>query len=92
MISQPEPPPQNHSSQQTDPDHTKQPPPPSPSQMSFWQTMVSVVHAMIGVQSRKGAEESWQQGSAAKFIIAGIIFILGFILMLMLIVNLVLAS
>ncbi|ARU58916.1 hypothetical protein OLMES_4928 [Oleiphilus messinensis] len=92
MISQPEPPPQSSSSQESDPsgEHAKQPPPPAP--MSFWQTMVSVVHAMIGVQSRKGAEESWQQGSAAKFIIAGIIFILGFILMLMLIVKLVLAS
>jgi len=57
--------------------------------LSFWRTMLRVVQASFGVQSRKNRERDFARGSITGFIVAALVFTLLFVLLLMFIVSLV---
>lgn len=60
--------------------------------LSWWQIIGSTLAAVIGVQSRKNKERDFTQGDIKKFIIAGIGFTICFLLGLIMLVNVVVAS
>ncbi len=60
--------------------------------LPFWRQMLSIVQASFGVQSRENRERDFESGSPAGFIIAAVIFTAGFVLALMLVVNLVISG
>lgn len=55
-----------------------------------WQMLVSVLAAMLGVQSDANRERDFHQGKAGHFIIGGILAVICFVLALYLTVSLVL--
>ncbi len=55
-----------------------------------FQVISSVLAAGLGVQSSKNRERDFNQGRAGVFIAAGVIFTLGFIAVMVLIVQMVL--
>lgn len=55
-----------------------------------FQVIASVFAAGLGVQSSKNRERDFKQGRAGVFIAAGLIFTLGFIAVMVIIVQLVL--
>ncbi|MEX2488252.1 MAG: DUF2970 domain-containing protein [Pseudomonadales bacterium] len=57
---------------------------------SRWQVALSVIAAAIGVQSRKNRERDFSHGDPVTFIIAGLIFTVLFVVVLLGIVYLVL--
>jgi len=59
-------------------------------QLSFLQTMLSVVQASFGVQSSKNKQRDFEKGSLKGFIAAALIFTVLFVLTLVVVVNLVL--
>ncbi len=60
--------------------------------LSLWQLVVSVLGAAFGVQSGKTQRRDFQQKSPWVFIFAGIVFGIGFVLTLVIIVKMVLAT
>jgi len=61
-----------------------------PERLSFWQTLQSVMFAMVGVQSAKNAKRDMSKGRASHFIALGIVFGILFVLSVALVVTLVL--
>lgn len=61
-----------------------------PSEVPFWKTMLSVMRASFGVQSRKNKERDFTGGSVKTFVAAALIFTTVFVLTLVVIVSLVL--
>lgn len=59
----------------------------TPSKPSFFQVMLSVMSAAIGVQRAEVRERDFQTDSPLPFIIAGIVFTIMFVSGLLLIVN-----
>lgn len=55
------------------------------------QIMLSVIAAAFGVQSGKNRERDFAAGNPLTFIIAGLIFTILFVLVIIVVVNLVLA-
>lgn len=69
----------------------QQPASPPPAQgMSLGDTFKSVLWAALGVQSSKSRERDFTQGKFSHFVILGVAFTLGFILVLVGVVKLVL--
>ncbi len=60
--------------------------------VSFWQTLKSTAAAAFGVQSDDVRERDFNHGSPASFIIAGLVFTVIFVVVLLVIVNLVLSN
>jgi hypothetical protein len=60
-------------------------------QLSFLQTMLSVVQASFGVQSSKNKQRDFEKGSLKGFIAAALIFTILFVLTLAVVVNIVLS-
>jgi hypothetical protein len=60
-------------------------------QLSFLQTMLSVVQASFGVQSSKNKQRDFEKGSLKGFIAAALIFTVLFVLTLAVVVNIVLS-
>jgi len=56
----------------------------------FWQVVMSVLAAALGVQNSKNRERDFTNGNPLVFIAAGLIFTVLFVLMLIGVVNLVL--
>ena len=57
-----------------------------------WQVMFSAVAAAFGVQSSRNRERDFTHGRASHFIIAGIVFTVLFVLVMIGVVTLVLGS
>lgn len=62
----------------------------TPKPLSLIQTIISVLWAMLGIQSKENLRRDFTQGKASNFIITGLLFVFVFILSLILIVNLIL--
>ncbi len=54
----------------------------------FWDVFKSVAASMFGVQTEKNRELDFQKKSLTPFIVIGILFVLGFIGVIMLVVTL----
>ena len=54
----------------------------------FWDVFKSVAASMFGVQSEKNRQVDFQKKSIMPFILIGILFVLGFIGVIMLVVKL----
>ena len=61
-------------------------------QLSWWQVLLSTLAAAFGVQSEAARRRDFAQGRPGVFIVAGVVFTLLFILILVLIVRVVLSS
>jgi len=59
-------------------------------QLSFLQTIVSVMQASFGVQSSKNKQRDFEKGSIKGFVAAALIFTVLFVLTLVIVVSLVL--
>ncbi len=59
-------------------------------ELPFWKTMLSVMQASFGVQSKKNKERDFANGSVKGFIAAAIIFTVLFVLTLVVVVSSVL--
>lgn len=66
------------------------PPPTDPAKpkLSFWRTLVSVLYALIGVQDRKNAQSSFEEGHLGLFIFVGILVVSVFVMAIMFVVHL----
>jgi uncharacterized membrane protein YidH (DUF202 family) len=64
----------------------------APSEVGFWTIVASTLAAAIGVQSRANRERDFRHGRAAPFIVAGLLFTVAFVLVLVFVVRLVLAG
>ncbi len=60
--------------------------------LTAWQVMFSAVAAAFGVQSSRNRERDFTHGRASHFIIAGIVFTVLFVLVMIGVVTLVLGS
>ncbi len=60
--------------------------------MSLLQTLQSVLWAMLGVQKKRNANRDFTKGKASHFIIIGILFGAVFVITLIVLVKLILAS
>lgn len=60
--------------------------------ISFWTVVASTLAAAIGVQSRANKERDFASGRVAPFIVAGLLFTVAFIAVLVTVVNLVIGS
>jgi hypothetical protein len=58
--------------------------------LSFWQIVGSTLAAAFGVQSSKNRARDFEKGKPIHFIIAGVVFTLIFIALVVLVVSLVL--
>jgi hypothetical protein len=63
-----------------------------PGRVSFWTIVLSTLAAAIGVQSRANKERDFSHGRAGPFIVAGVIFTVLFVLVLVVVVRLVLQA
>lgn len=59
---------------------------------SFLKLMLSTMAAAIGVQSKKKLEEDFSHSSPLPFIAAGVLFTVAFVVALIVVVRIVLAS
>ena len=59
--------------------------------LTTWQLIVSVLAAMLGVQSDSNRERDFTQGKATTFIAIGIVAVIAFVLGLYAVVTLVLS-
>lgn len=62
------------------------------SRVTLWQAIKSTAAAAFGVQSEEARQRDFTNGSAGRFIIAGLIFTVFFVVVLVVIVNLVLSQ
>jgi hypothetical protein len=58
--------------------------------LSLFQTIKSVLWAMLGIQSKENLRRDFTHGKARNFIITGLLFVILFVVTLVLIVKLVL--
>ncbi len=63
----------------------------SEKKQGFWRIVASIWAAFLGVQKRERHEEDFTQGRASHYIIAGLIFVVLFILVVVGVVQLVLS-
>lgn len=63
-----------------------------PGEISFWTIVRSTLAAALGVQSRANRERDFSHGRAGPFIVAGLIFTVLFVLVLVAVVRLVLQA
>ncbi|TQV81286.1 DUF2970 domain-containing protein [Exilibacterium tricleocarpae] len=59
---------------------------------SFFQIVLSTIAAAFGVQSDKNRQRDFKHGSVLPYIVAGIIFTVGFVLAVVLVVQVVLSG
>ena len=64
--------------------------PDSPRDLTLWETFQSVLWAMLGVQKRSNAKRDFSRGKASHFIVLGILFGVGFVILPIFVVRLVL--
>lgn len=60
--------------------------------LTWWQVVMSVLAAMIGIQKNKNRERDFQQGNPLAFILVGIVLTVLFIFALMWVVSVVLSK
>ncbi len=60
--------------------------------LTFWQTLVSVLYAMLGVQGKKNAQASLEEGRIGMFIFVGLLVVGCFILVVALVAYLAISS
>lgn len=60
--------------------------------LTFLEVLGSTLAAAIGVQSKKNKERDFTRGNVMQFIAAGVVFTVVFVVGMIIIVNLVLAS
>lgn len=58
----------------------------------FWRVVLSVIQASFGVQNPENRERDFKQGSLLPFVVAAVLFTVGFVLVLLVVVNLVLVD
>ncbi len=58
----------------------------------FWRVVLSVIQASFGVQNPENRVRDFKQDNVLPFVIAAVLFTVGFVLILLLVVNLVLSS
>ncbi len=63
----------------------------SDQSLSVWQVIKSTLAAAFGVQTEAARQRDFNQGSAATFIVAGFVFTVIFVVVLLVIVNVVLS-
>lgn len=80
--------PQDDDQPHNDPHSTDKPAP----GLSLWQVIGSVFAAAFGVQSEKNRQRDFSRAKPSTYIIAGILFTLAFILLIVTIVRIVLGS
>ena len=61
-----------------------------PHEPGFWEVVMSVLAAALGVQTSKNRERDFTKGNPLVFIAAGLIFTILFVLTLIGVVNLIL--
>lgn len=61
-------------------------------QIPFWRVILSVIQASFGVQSRENRERDFKQGNWLPYVIAALLFTAIFVLALLFVVKMVLAS
>ena len=61
-----------------------------PPRLSVWQVIKSTLAAAFGVQTEAARQRDFTQGSAATFILAGLVFTGAFVLILVVIVAVIL--
>ena len=66
--------------------------PPTKKKLTFWQTLVSVLYAMLGVQGKKNAQASLEEGHIGMFIFVGLLVVGCFILIVSLVAYLAISS
>jgi hypothetical protein len=71
-----------------DPQHADQ----RPARVSLWQAIKSTAAAAFGVQTESARQRDFTHGNPAHFIIAGLLFTVVFVVVLVVIVNLVLSQ
>lgn len=57
------------------------------SKPSLWQVIKSVAASAFGVQSEANRQKDFEQSSILPYVLVGVVFVLGFIALLMLIVQ-----
>jgi hypothetical protein len=60
--------------------------------ISFWQLLLSTLSAFIGVQSNANRERDFKHGKISHFIAIGILFGITFVLTIITVVKIVIAS
>ncbi|RZU98975.1 DUF2970 domain-containing protein [Spiribacter vilamensis] len=60
--------------------------------VTLWQAIKSTAAAAFGVQSEEARQRDFANGSAGRFIIAGLLFTALFVVVLVVVVNLVLSQ
>lgn len=80
----------NHSDSTPSPDSSDSPQP--KNKLTFWQTLSSVLYALIGVQGRKNARASLEEGHIGMFILVGLLVVGGFIFIVSLAAYLAVSS
>ena len=60
--------------------------------VTLWQVIKSTAAAAFGVQSEAARQRDFANGSAGRFIIAGLVFTAVFVVVLIVVVNLVLSQ
>jgi len=63
-----------------------------PQKLTLWQIICSVFAAAFGVQSDKNRERDFNQAKPSTYIIAGVIFTIVFVLVVIAVVKLVLSQ
>ncbi len=61
----------------------------SAATLTLWQVVCSVFAAGFGVQSKENKVRDFTQGKPLQFVIAGLLFTIGFLIMLIGIVNMI---
>ena len=64
----------------------------TPTSLTFWQVLGSVLSAAFGVQSSKNRERDFTQGKASHFILMGVGFTAVFVILMVLLVQFVLST
>ncbi|MFD2230186.1 DUF2970 domain-containing protein [Alkalimarinus sediminis] len=65
---------------------------PTATHLTFWQTLSSVLYAMLGVQGRKNAQASLEKGRIGMFILVGLLVAGCFVLIVALVAYLAITS
>ncbi len=60
--------------------------------ISFLQLVSSTLYAALGVQKRANRERDFARGKPGQFVVAGILFTVFFVVLIVVVVNLVLGS
>lgn len=63
-----------------------------PQRPGFFQIVLSTLAAAFGVQSSKNRERDFKGGSIVPYVLAGVIFTVAFVVVVVLVVRLVLAN